>query len=114
MSVSGTLGSLLQGVSQQPAHIRNDGQVTEQVNMVSDVVRGLTSRPASDLQAYNVTATAGLQFRNVIMEQERFQIGFNTGVLEIVSEAGASMTVTPDASTLDYVGSTWKCTSTTT
>lgn len=105
MSVSGTLGSLLQGVSQQPAHIRNDGQVTEQINMVSDVVRGLTSRPASDLQAYNVTATAGLQFRNVIIEQERFQIGFNTGVLEIVSEAGTSMTVTPDASTLDYVGS---------
>lgn len=105
MSVSGTLGSLLQGVSQQPAHIRNDGQVTEQVNMVSDVVRGLTSRPASDLQAYNVTATAGLSFRNVIMEQERFQIGFNTGVLELVSEAGASMTVTPDASTLNYIGS---------
>ncbi len=105
MSVSGTLGSLLQGVSQQPAHIRNDGQVTEQVNMVSDVVRGLTSRPASDLQAYNVTATTGLSFRNVIMEQGRFQIGFNTGVLEIVSEAGTSMTVTPDASTLDYIGS---------
>ena len=104
MSVSGTLGSLLQGVSQQPAHIRNDGQVTEQINMVSDVVRGLTSRPASDLQAYNATTTPDLAFRNIVIDGDRFQVGFKAGDLEILDASGTTMTFTPDAGTLDYVG----------
>jgi hypothetical protein len=104
MSVSGTLGSLLQGVSQQPPHIRNDGQVTEQVNMVSDVVRGLTSRPGSGLESFNTGASAGLRFSNVLVNQDRFQVGCSAGVLEILNQAGASMTVTPDTDTLDYIG----------
>ena len=104
MSVSGTLGALLQGVSQQPAHIRNDGQVTEQINMVSDVVRGLTSRPASDLQTFNTNAAPALDFRNVVIDGDRFQVGFKAGVLEVLDEAGVNMTCTADAGTLSYVG----------
>jgi hypothetical protein len=104
MSVSGTLGSLLQGVSQQPAHIRNDGQVTEQINMVSDVVRGLTSRPATDLVAYNTNASAALTFRNVTVSGERFQIGFENGNLEVIDSHGVSRAVTLDAGVAPYIG----------
>ena len=43
-----TLGFMLQGVSQQQAKVRSSGQVTEQVNMLSDVNRGLTTRPATE------------------------------------------------------------------
>lgn len=104
MSVSGTLGALLQGVSQQPANIRNDGQVTEQINMVSDVVRGLTSRPATELVAYNTGATADLTFRNVTMGKERFQVGFAAGVVEVIDSLGVSRTVTLAAGTGTYIG----------
>ena len=103
MAVSGTLGALLQGVSQQPAAIRNDGQVTEQINMVSDVVKGLTSRPATELVAFNTTATAGMRFRNVTMGGERFQIGYGSGVLEIIDDLGVSRSVTLDSGVGAYI-----------
>ena len=104
MSVSGTLGALLQGVSQQPPNLRNDGQVTEQINMVSDVVRGLTSRPATELVDYNATLSSGLNFRNITMGKERFQIGFSTGNVEVVDSLGVSRTVTLAAGTGSYIG----------
>jgi len=104
MAVSGTLGSLLQGVSQQPAHIRNDGQVTEQINMVSDVVRGLTSRPGSDLSGFNTTSTPGLTYRTVSIGGSRYQVGYKAGVLEVLDSSGAAMTVNPDPGTLSYIG----------
>ena len=43
--VDGSLGTLLQGVSQQPVRQRLAGQVTEQTNMTSDPVRMLHRRP---------------------------------------------------------------------
>lgn len=49
MKVDGSLKSLLQGVSQQPARDRLPGQCTEQINMSSDPVAGLTKRPPTDL-----------------------------------------------------------------
>ncbi len=104
MSVSGTLGALLQGVSQQPPNLRNDGQVTEQINMVSDVVRGLTSRPATELVDYNATLSSGLNFRNITMGKERFQVGFSTGNVEVVDSLGVSRTVTLGAGTGAYIG----------
>ena len=45
--VDGSLGTLLQGVSQQPDKERLQGQVTECTNMTADVVRMLSRRPAS-------------------------------------------------------------------
>ena len=104
MSVSGSLGSLLQGVSQQPAHIRNDGQLTAQTNMVSDVVRGLTARPATELRGTNETATAAMSFVDVTIEGDKYQIGFKTGILEMLDNDGNSMTVNPATDTLDYIG----------
>ncbi len=105
MSVSGTLGALLQGVSQQPPNLRNDGQVTEQINMVSDVVRGLTSRPATEKVMFNTDLSNGLVFRNVTMGKERFQVGFSTGNVEVVDSLGVSRTVTLAAGTSAYIGS---------
>lgn len=42
-------GRPIQGVSQQPDRIRQEGQCTKQVNGIPDVVRGLTKRPALNL-----------------------------------------------------------------
>lgn len=49
MKADGSLKSLLQGVSQQPTRDRLPGQCTEQINMSSDPVKGLTRRPGDDL-----------------------------------------------------------------
>ncbi len=104
MAVSGTLGSLLQGVSQQPAHIRNDGQVTEQINMVSDVVEGLTSRPASVLDSYNLLSDSGLLWKNISIDGKTLQAGYKNGILELLDVNGIPQTITSDPDALSYMG----------
>ena len=55
--VDGSLGALLQGVSQQPVRQRLEGQVTEQTNMTADVVRMLHRRPPTQfLNKFNIGA----------------------------------------------------------
>lgn len=49
MKADGSLKSLLQGVSQQPAQDRLAGQCTEQINMSADPVNGLSRRSGTDL-----------------------------------------------------------------
>ena len=51
MKISGSYASLLRGVSQQPTELRQPGQHTEQVNMLSDPVKGLVRRAGSLLQS---------------------------------------------------------------
>lgn len=50
--VDGALGSLVQGVSQQPRRARLPGQCQEQINFTADEVRGLSRRPATQHVAY--------------------------------------------------------------
>ena len=53
--VDGSLGALLQGVSQQPVRQRLEGQVTDQINMTSDPVRMLHRRPPTQfLNRFNI------------------------------------------------------------
>lgn len=54
MKVANSYGSLLRGVSQQVPQDRADGQHTEQVNMLSDPVNGLTRRHGSVWKAERV------------------------------------------------------------
>ena len=51
MKISGTWASLLRGVSQQAPESRQAGQHSEQVNMLSDPVAGLTRRRGTVRQA---------------------------------------------------------------
>ena len=47
MKASGSVSSLLQGVSQQPPENRGEGQHTEQINFLPDPVHGLARRPGT-------------------------------------------------------------------
>ena len=47
MEVQGSYGRLIQGMSQQPASVRLQGQVTYQKNTVPDVVDGIKTRPGT-------------------------------------------------------------------
>lgn len=51
MKIAGSYGSLIRGVSQQAPEVRIDGQHTEQVNMLSDPVAGLTRRRGTIFKA---------------------------------------------------------------
>lgn len=48
-ALDGAIKSLMQGVSQQVPRERLDGQVSTQVNMLSDVVNGMRRRPGARL-----------------------------------------------------------------
>lgn len=52
--VSGSYASVIQGVSQQVAQDRRPGQHWDQVNMISDPVRGLSRRQGSIMEAESV------------------------------------------------------------
>ncbi|QHJ81625.1 MAG: hypothetical protein [Bacteriophage sp.] len=46
--VSTAWGRPVQGVSQQPDRVRQEGQCTQQINGIPDVVKGLTKRPSTE------------------------------------------------------------------
>ena len=78
---SGSLGTLLQGVSQQPDRVRLEGQVTEQVNMISDVTLGLSTRPATIEGPVLANANSGHTFRDVRFNSTDYLIGYSDGDL---------------------------------
>ena len=51
MFKTGTYKALIKGVSQQTPQEREDGQLSTQVNMVSDIVNGLRRRGGFKAQA---------------------------------------------------------------
>lgn len=73
MKVDGSYASLVQGVSQQPPEKRLDGQMTEQVNMLPDVVEGLTRRHGSVWQAEYDTDTDPDQLTSQIADLRSYR-----------------------------------------
>lgn len=57
MKIAGSYGSLIRGVSQQAPEVRIEGQHTEQVNMLSDPVAGLTRRRGTIFKANKALTT---------------------------------------------------------
>lgn len=107
MSTDGTLGSLLQGVSQQPFRVRPPGTLGEQVNFISDIERGLTSRPALHERGRSVNnAKTGLSFLDAKVDGTEYVLGFKAGVIGLWnSTTGVEQTITPqDAAALAYIG----------
>ena len=92
--VEGTTGPMLQGVSQQPARRRVEGQVTEQVNYDSDVAKGLTSRPGSTQVLSMDGGHPNMEFAAVDFKGNQYIIGHRNGVLEVWDTAGVRYTTT--------------------
>lgn len=105
MAKDGTLGSLLQGVSQQPPAVRPIGKVTEQINFINDVVEGLSARPAlvETATLLNETAT-GLKFSNATFEGETFIVGYSADTLRVWDIRGTQYTVQAEPEALAYIG----------
>lgn len=104
MNKDGTLGSMMQGVSQQPAGVRPDGKVTEQINMISDFVSGLSSRPPLDHIGFLSGAVSGLAWKDVELNGTKYILGFKADTLLAWKQDGTSVTVVPqDAAALAYL-----------
>ena len=80
---SGSLGTLLQGVSQQPDRVRLEGQVTEQVNLISDVTLGLSTRPATNEGPTLFRAAANHKYHDITFNGTDYIIGYTTGILRM-------------------------------
>jgi len=102
-TAQGTLGSLLQGVSQQPARIRLEGQVTEQINMYSDVATGLTSRSGYDLIGTLPNASSNLKFGELFLQGSNYIVGYTTGTLKIWNDSGVEQSLVVESGT-NYIG----------
>lgn len=103
MALHGSLGTLLQGVSQQPAHIRTDGQVTEQINMLSDVVEGITSRPPLELQNIVAGLPLDVKFVDFTIGQTKYYLVHTDTEIYITDAQGNIQTLlTPDGTA--YLG----------
>ena len=101
---TGSLGPLLQGVSQQPDRIRLEGQVTEQINMVSDVTRGLTTRP-NTVEVGVLGALPDTKFRYITLEGEEYLLEYEDDYLAAYSIEGESIPVVySGAASNTYVG----------
>lgn len=104
--VDGSLGSMVQGVSQQHPRDRLPGQCTEQINMSSDVVDGLKKRYGSrfiaDLIA-NVSTTGWRFYDYDLGVDGQYLVFIRSGEVHIVDLDGNSYTVNSDASAEDYL-----------
>lgn len=88
MAYSGTLGALLQGVSQQPAYIRNDGQVTEQINWLPDITKGLTTRPGI-VQSGNFLPTYNdHRWLEFTLNDKKYQLAYRDGDIFVLDLDG--------------------------
>lgn len=67
MKTGGSYPSLLRGVSQQPADVRQGGQHAEQINMMPDPVEGLTRRRGSVYENFLQLGTPTTEERKVAM-----------------------------------------------
>lgn len=83
--------SLLQGVSQQSPEERLPGQVTAQVNMMSDPVTGLRRRPGTEVRV--ASEWAGLEadslvgwFTDLAGARVHLLLNIRTGVIRVYSE----------------------------
>lgn len=72
MKVSGSIASLLQGVSQQTPTDRGPGQHTEQINMLPDPVQGLSRRHGTKFVAESSTALSPDSFADMVTDTDNW------------------------------------------
>lgn len=107
MEVQGSLGRQIQGISQQPAAVRLDGQCTDMVNMVPDIVNGTQSRMGSTHIARLLDSgdenMATHHYRRGDGVEEYFFIMKKGSVPEIFDKEGRKCTVTSQDAPMAYL-----------
>lgn len=94
-ALEGAVSSLLQGVSQQVARERLPGQVTAQVNMLSDPVTGVRRRPSSEhVRTLDVAASNRDSVFSAYLERDtgsrHLVINTASGILTLLGPDGST------------------------
>lgn len=88
----------IQGISQQPDRVRQEGQCTKQENAIPDVVRGLTKRPAANyinkLLDYNLSENSAFHSYDRGDEQYLIVVEPNSSTMRIFNTKGAAQNLT--------------------
>jgi len=104
MKVDGSLNSLIQGVSQQPARNRLPGQCTAQDNMSSNPVTSLTRRPPMEEIMKLFDDEDEAQFYDFDLgEGNQFVVAALPGDLKVFGMDGDEKTVTEVSDAFDYL-----------
>lgn len=107
MEVQGSLGRQIQGISQQPAAVRLQGQCTDMLNMVPDVVDGTKSRMGTTHIAklmHRVNPdTATHHYRRGDGEEEYFFVMKKGSVPRIFDKLGRQCMVTSKDAPMAYL-----------
>lgn len=102
---SGSLGTLLQGVSQQPDRVRLEGQVTEQVNLISDVTLGLSTRPATNEGPTLDMATSEHKYQDISYDGVDYILGYKSNDLQMWALDGTRQSIQlRNGGSLNYIG----------
>lgn len=103
MKVDGSLKSLIQGVSQQPARTRLPGQCTLQENMSSNPVDGLTRRPPLEWVSDLFEDADTVQFYDLRLGAENYVVCASPGSIRVFTLEGVEKTVTEAGDAFDYL-----------
>jgi hypothetical protein len=104
MKADGSLKSLIQGVSQQPARTRLPGQCTLQSNMSSNPVDGLTRRPPLEWLAELFTSAGDPQFYYFAHGgEDKFIVVAEQEALSVYDLEGNQKTVTEEDDGFAYL-----------
>ena len=93
--ISGSVSSLANGVSQQPAWARLPSQGTEQVNALSSLVDGLARRPGTrHVSRISTGAFAAAHYHTIVRDaSERYEVVITNGNLRVFAHDGSEKTV---------------------
>lgn len=104
MKVDGSISSLIQGVSQQPARERLPGQGELQENCSSDPVRGLTRRGALNFIRRLLDTPDSWEFQDYDAGSlGHFIIAHKSGDIKLFNLDGTEITVNKDADAIAYL-----------
>lgn len=104
MKVDGSLKSLIQGVSQQPARARLPGQCTKQENMSSNPVDGLSRRPPLEWISDLFTEGSDIQFYDLTQGTMHYIVCATATYIRVFEIDGTEVVVNEIDDAFDYLG----------
>lgn len=104
MYTTGSLGFMLQGVSQQPQRVQPDGHTVEQINTLPDPTTGLSSRPGSDIEAIFENVSSNDAHRTVVIGNSSLRVSTADGAVSVLGYDGTEYTVLDPNSLSGYFG----------
>jgi len=104
MYTDGTLGYMLQGVSQQPTRVQPEGHLRVCQNMLPDPDTGLTSRPGGAMLGKFTDIPDGTKAHTILIDGKEVRVSYADGYLSLQGYDGTEYTVTDPDNKLSYVG----------